>query len=71
MNLDFLQRILAQFLDKFKLSNPVLFVIIASILSAAQYFIQSGTIPLDPKITGAILWFAALFVNSGTFNFKK
>lgn len=70
MKLDFIQVMLAGFLDKFKTKSPVLFIAIASVLSGAKFFVESGAVPIDPKITEWVLWIIALVLNSGTFNFK-
>jgi hypothetical protein len=70
MKLDFIQVMLAGFLDKFKAKSPILFVAVASILTGAKFFVESGTVPIDPKITEWALWIIALVLNSGTFNFK-
>lgn len=70
MNTNFIQSILAGFLDKFKAKSPLIFVILASVLTGAKFFLESGQAPLDPGIIDKVLWFFALVLNSGTFNFK-
>ena len=71
MGLDFLQTLIAGILDKFKLSNPVFFTVVAALLTAVQYFVQSGVIPVDPTVSGWILWAVAIVLNAGTFKFRK
>lgn len=70
MKLDFIQTMLAGFLNKFKAKSPILFVGIASVLVGAKFFVESGTIAIDPKITDWTLWAIALVLNSG-FDFQK
>ncbi len=69
MGLDFLSRLIAQFLDKFKTSSPVLFVIIAGLLTGMKYVIDSGVFPVDPKIIEWVLWAISLFLGSRTTSF--
>ncbi len=71
MNTTFIQSILAGFLDKFKAKSPLVFVIIASVLTGLKFFLESGQAPFDPGLSEKILWFFALVLNSGTFNFKN
>ena len=69
MGFDLISSLLAGFLDKFKASNPVLFIIIASVLTAAQYALESGVLPVDPTITKWVLWVAAIFLGTRTNSF--
>lgn len=69
MGLDFLQTFLAKFFDAFKIKNPVLYAVLVSVLTGLQYFVQSGTIPIDPKITGWILWAIAIVLAPRTTSF--
>ena len=69
MGLDFLSKLLAQYLDKFKVSNPTIFAVVAALLAGVKYLVESGTIPIDPKVTDWILWVVALFLGSRTTSF--
>lgn len=71
MNTNVIQTLLAGLLDKFKTKSPLVFVIIASVLTGLKFFLDSGQAPFDPGISEKILWVLALFLNSGTFNFKN
>ena len=67
--MDAIQKFLAALLDKFKVSNPVLFTIVVAVLTGLKVAIDGNIIPLDPKIMEWVLWIIALFVNSSTFKF--
>ena len=69
MGLDFLSKLLAQFLDKFKTSSPTLFVIVAAVLTGLKYALDAGVIPIDPKILEWVLWVVGLFLGSRTTSF--
>lgn len=67
--MDAIQKFLAALLDKFKVSNPVLFTVVVAVLTGLKVAIDGNIIPLDPKIMEWVLWIIALFVNSSTFKF--
>lgn len=69
MGLDFLAKLIAQLLDKFKAGSPVLFVIVAALLSAVKYVVEAGVFPIDPKITEWVLWVVALVLGSRTTSY--
>lgn len=69
MPFDFLTKLLAQFIDKFKASSPILFVVIAALLTAVKYALDAGVFPVDPKILEWVLWAISLFLGSRTTNF--
>jgi hypothetical protein len=69
MGLDFLTKFLAQFIDKFKASSPVLFVIIAALLTAVKYTLGAGVFPVDPKYLEWVLWAISLVLGSRTTSF--
>lgn len=76
--MDFLQTFLANFIDKFKASNPKIYAIIAAVLIALQAVVQDPSImeaiglggDLTQTITKWVLFFATLFVGSRTYEFK-
>lgn len=68
--MDFLQKFIAQLLEKFKLTSPVAFVVVAALLSAVKFLIDNGVFPALPEqASNWILWFIGLFLNAGTFKF--
>ena len=67
--MDAIQKFLAALLDKFKVSNPVLFTVVVAVLTGLKVAIDGNIIPLDQKIMEWVLWIIALFVNSSTFKF--
>lgn len=68
--MDFLQKFIAQLLEKFKLTSPVAFVAVAALLSAVKFLIDNNVFPgLSTEISSWILWFIGLFLNAGTFKF--
>jgi hypothetical protein len=69
MGLDFLSRFLAQFIDKFKTSSPVLFVVVAALLTGLKYALDAGVFPVDEKILEWVLWAIGLFLGSRTTSF--
>jgi len=69
MGLDFLSKLLAGFLDKFKASSPVLFVIVAAVLTGLKYVLDAQIFPLDPSVGEWVLWVIALFTGSRTTSF--
>jgi hypothetical protein len=71
MGLDFLNGLIAQLLSKFKTGNPVIFVIVASLLSAVKFALDSGVFPVDPKIAGWALWIVGLVLGTPTTKFLK
>lgn len=71
MGLDFLNGLLANILSKFKAANPVIFVVIAALLTAVKYALDSGAFPIDPKITTWVLWAVALVLGTPTTKFIK
>lgn len=69
--MDVIQNFIASLLDKFKVSNPLIFTVVVAVLTGLKVAIDGNAIPLDPKITTWVLWVIALFVNSSTFQFTK
>lgn len=67
--MDFLNKWLAELLSKFKAGNPVVFTVIAAVLTVVKALIDNGTIPVDPKVTEWILWIIALFLGTPTTKF--
>jgi len=65
--MDFIQKILAQLLDKFKVANPVVFAVIVAVLTSVKILIDNGTIPLPQNISQWVLWAIAIVLNAGTF----
>ena len=69
MGLDFLSKFLAQFLDKFKTSSPLLWGIVAAVLTGLKYALDANLVPIDPKILEWVLWIIGLFLGSRTTSF--
>lgn len=67
--MDFLNKILAELLAKFKASNPTVFIIVAAVLTAAKILIDQGVLPIPPEITEWVLWFIALVIGTPTTKF--
>lgn len=66
---DLLNKWLAELLSKFKASNPIVFTVIAAVLTVVKALIDNGTIPIDPKVAEWILWAIALFIGTPTTKF--
>lgn len=66
--MDLIQKIIAQFLDKFKLANPLAFAVVVALLSGVKIFIEGNTIPMNTQVVEWTLWFIAIVLNAGTFN---
>lgn len=65
-----LNSIIANFLAKFKTKSPVLFVVVAALLSGLKYVIDAGVIPgITPDISEWVLWAIALFIGTPTTKF--
>lgn len=67
MGLDFLAKILAEFLSKFKTNNPLIFLVIAAVLTAVKYILESGVaLPISNTVAEWILWVASLVLGTHT-----
>jgi endonuclease YncB( thermonuclease family) len=70
--MDFLNQILAGFLAKFKAASPTLYIVIATLITGAVYFVNNAAnfgITLPANIINPILWAAALLLGSRTTKF--
>lgn len=71
MGISVLNTFLASLLGKFKTANPVIFVIVAALLSAVKYALDAGVFPIDAKVSEWILWVVALFLGTPTTKFLE